>query len=65
MLIAPILALDQVQLTLLVLAAYAAALVGRLRSLPLMVVGAVILGVSREFVGASTPRTGPPGSPTG
>ena len=51
-LIAPILALDQVQLTLLVLAAYAAALVGRLRSLPLMVVGAIILGISREFVGS-------------
>jgi branched-chain amino acid transport system permease protein len=47
-LIAPILALDQTQLTLLVINAYAAAMVGRLRSLPLMVVGAVILGIARE-----------------
>ncbi len=47
-LIAPILALDQTQLTLLVINAYAAAMVGRLRSLPLTVVGAMILGVARE-----------------
>ena len=51
-LIAPILALDQVQLTLLVINAYAVALVGRLRSLPMVVVGAIILGLSREFVGS-------------
>lgn len=49
-LIAPILNLDQVQLTLLVINAYAAAMVGRLRSLPLTVVGALILGVARESV---------------
>ncbi len=47
-LIAPILNLDQTQLTLLVINAYAAAMVGRLRSLPLTVVGAVILGIARE-----------------
>jgi branched-chain amino acid transport system permease protein len=47
-LIAPILALDQSQLTLLVINAYAAALVGRLRSLPLTAVGALILGLLRE-----------------
>lgn len=47
-LIAPILALDQIQLTLLVINAYAAAMVGRLRSLPLMALGAVILGLARE-----------------
>ncbi len=51
-LIAPILALDQVQLTLLVINAYAAALVGKLRSLPMMVVGAIILGLARELVGS-------------
>ncbi|MEZ5182100.1 MAG: ABC transporter permease [Acidimicrobiales bacterium] len=49
-LIAPILALDQSQLTLLVINAYAAAMVGRLRSLPLTAVGALILGISREAV---------------
>lgn len=47
-LIAPILTLDQTQLTLLVINAYAAAVVGRLRSLPLTVVGALILGFLRE-----------------
>ena len=49
-LIAPIISLDQVQLTLLVINAYAAAMVGRLRSLPLTALGAVILGLLREFV---------------
>jgi branched-chain amino acid transport system permease protein len=49
-LIAPILALDQSQLTLLVINAYAAAMVGRLRSLPLTALGAVILGLLRETV---------------
>jgi branched-chain amino acid transport system permease protein len=47
-LIAPILALDQSQLTLLVINAYAAAMVGRLRSLPLTALGALILGLLRE-----------------
>ncbi|MCU1454891.1 MAG: branched-chain amino acid ABC-type transport system, permease component [Acidimicrobiales bacterium] len=47
-LIAPILALDQVQLTLLVINAYAVAMVGKLRSLPLTVVGALILGLAIE-----------------
>lgn len=47
-LIAPILTLDQSQLTLLVINAYAAAMVGSLRSLPLTAVGAIILGLLRE-----------------
>ncbi len=47
-LIAPILTLDQTQLTLLVINAYAAAMVGRLRSLPLTALGALILGLARE-----------------
>ncbi|MBX3283956.1 MAG: ABC transporter permease [Actinobacteria bacterium] len=47
-LVAPILKLDQTQLTLLVINAYAVAMVGRLRSLPMAAVGAVILGLSRE-----------------
>lgn len=49
-LIAPILALDQSQLTLLVINAYAAAMVGRLRSLPLTALGALLLGLLREVV---------------
>ena len=49
-LVAPILRLDQVQLTFLVINAYAAAMVGRLRSLPLTAVGALILGIGRELV---------------
>lgn len=49
-LVAPILRLDQIQLTFLVINAYAAAMVGRLRSLPLAAVGAIILGISRELV---------------
>lgn len=47
-LIAPILTLDQNQLTLLVINAYAAAMVGKLRSLPLTALGALILGLLRE-----------------
>lgn len=47
-LIGPILTLDQTALTLLVINAFAAAVVGRLRSLPLTVVGALILGLLRE-----------------
>ena len=49
-LVAPILRLDQVQLTFLVINAYAAAMVGRLRSFQLTVVGAIILGFARELV---------------
>ncbi|MCU1353988.1 MAG: branched-chain amino acid ABC-type transport system, permease component [Acidimicrobiales bacterium] len=50
-LIAPtFISLDQIQLTLLVINAYAAAMVGRLRSLPLTVVGALLLGLAAELV---------------
>ena len=49
-LVAPILRLDQIQLTFLVINAYAAAMVGRLKSLPLTALGALILGLSRETV---------------
>jgi branched-chain amino acid transport system permease protein len=48
-LIAPILALDVARLTLLVISAYAVAVVGRLRSLPLTAVGAVILGLALSY----------------
>jgi len=48
-LLAPILALDVARLTLLVINAYAVAIVGRLRSLPLTALGAVILGLSVSY----------------
>ena len=48
-LIAPLLQLDQVNLTLLVINAFAAAVVGRLRSLPLTFVGALVLGLFVEL----------------
>lgn len=48
-LIAPLLQLDQVNLTLLVINAFAAAVVGRLRSLPLTFLGALVLGLSVEL----------------
>jgi len=48
-LLAPILALDVARLTLLVINAYAVAVVGRLRSLPLTAAGAVILGLALSY----------------
>ena len=48
-LLAPILALDVARLTLLVINAYAVAVVGRLRSLPLTALGAVILGLTVSY----------------
>jgi branched-chain amino acid transport system permease protein len=48
-LLAPILALDVARLTLLVVNAYAVAVVGRLRSLPLTALGALILGLSLSY----------------
>jgi branched-chain amino acid transport system permease protein len=48
-LLAPILALDVARLTLLVINAYVVAVVGRLRSLPLTALGAVILGLSLSY----------------
>ena len=49
-LLAPILALDVARLTLLVINAYAVAVVGRLRSLPLTALGAVILGLAGSYL---------------
>jgi branched-subunit amino acid ABC-type transport system permease component len=48
-LLAPILALDVARLTLLIINAYVVAVVGRLRSLPLTALGAVILGLSLSY----------------
>ena len=48
-LIAPLVNLDITNLTLLVITGYAAALVGRLRSLPLTFVGAIALGLIQSY----------------
>ncbi len=48
-LIAPQLTLGYIELTLLVIAAYAAAMVGRLKSLPLTFVGALLLGLLTSY----------------
>lgn len=59
-LLAPVLIrLDIVPLTLLVLDAYAAAVVGRLRSLPLTLVGALILGFLQSYSIGYLPRLFP------
>jgi branched-chain amino acid transport system permease protein len=49
-LIAPTLNVSAVPLTLLIVNAYAAAMIGRLRSLPMTFVGALILGMISEYV---------------
>lgn len=49
-LLAPPLQMDVVNLSLLVITAYAAAMVGRLRSLPLTFVGALALGLIEAYV---------------
>ena len=48
-LLAPIITLDIVLLTLLVINGYAAAMVGRLRSLPLTFAGGIALGLARSY----------------
>ena len=48
-LLAPVLQMDVVVLTLLVINCYAAAMVGRLRSLPLTFVGAMALGLTESY----------------
>ncbi|MGH2662325.1 MAG: ABC transporter permease [Actinomycetota bacterium] len=49
-LLAPLLSLDIITLTLLVISAYAAAMVGRLKSLPLTFLGAMILGLGQSYL---------------
>jgi branched-chain amino acid transport system permease protein len=49
-LIAPTLQVSALPLTLLIVNAYAAAMIGRLRSLPMTFVGALILGMTNEYV---------------
>jgi branched-chain amino acid transport system permease protein len=48
-LIAPTLSLSALPLTLLIVNAYAAAMIGRLRSLPMTFVGALILGLANDY----------------
>ncbi len=57
-LLAPVLQLNVEALTLLVVNAYAAAMVGRLRSLPLTFVGAVVLGLVESYAVGYLPSTG-------
>ena len=56
-LIAPLQQLDQFNLTLLVVVGYAAAVVGRLRSLPLTVAGAIALGLAQSYAVGYLPVT--------
>jgi branched-chain amino acid transport system permease protein len=49
-LVAPSITLNHVLLTLLVVNGYAAAMLGRLRSLPLTFVGALILGLAQAYI---------------
>lgn len=56
-LIAPLVYLDQFNLTFLVVTGYAAAVVGRLKSLPLTVAGALLLGVVQSYAVGYLPVT--------
>jgi branched-chain amino acid transport system permease protein len=55
-LIAPTVALDATQLSLLIVSAYTAAVFGRLRSLPLTFVGAVVVGCLESYLTGFLPR---------
>jgi branched-chain amino acid transport system permease protein len=55
---APILQLNPLILTLLVIDAYAAAMLGRLRNLPMTFVGALGIGLAASFATGYFPRTG-------
>jgi branched-chain amino acid transport system permease protein len=56
-LIAPIVTLDQTILTLFVLSSFAAAVFGRLRSLPLTFLGALIIGLAQQYVTVYLPAS--------
>ncbi len=57
-LIAPTLQLSPLPLTLLVVSAYAAAMVGRLRSLPLTFIGALVIGLAQAYAVGYMPSSG-------
>jgi branched-chain amino acid transport system permease protein len=58
-LIAPLQTMSHVNLTLLIVSAYAAAMIGRLRSFPLTFAGAVLLGLANSYVVGYVPSTNP------
>ncbi len=55
-LIAPGLALDAASLSLLIVSAYAAAIFGRLRSLPLTFLGAIVVGLTEGYLSGYLPQ---------
>lgn len=55
-LIAPGLALDAASLSLLIVSAYAAAIFGRLRSLPMTFLGAVVIGLTEGYLAGYLPQ---------
>ncbi len=57
-LLTPVIGLDYYDLTLLVINAYAAAMLGRLKSLPLTFTGAMALGVLQSYAVAYLPSSG-------
>jgi len=56
-LIAPELTLDATQLSLLIVSAYTAAVFGRLRSLPMTFVGAVVVGLAQAYLTGYLPQS--------
>jgi branched-chain amino acid transport system permease protein len=56
-LIAPEVALDATQLSLLIVSAYTAAVFGRLRNLPMVFVGAVVVGVLQSYLTGYLPQS--------
>jgi branched-chain amino acid transport system permease protein len=57
-LLTPVVQLDYYELTLLVISAYAAAMLGRLRSLPLTFAGALVLGLLQSYAVGYLPTAG-------
>lgn len=57
-LLTPVIGLDYYELTLLVINAFAAAMLGRLKSLPLTFAGAMMLGILQSYAVAYLPSTG-------
>ena len=57
-LLTPVIGLQYYQLTLLVISAYAAAMLGRLTNLPMTFVGALVLGLLQSYAVGYLPSTG-------
>lgn len=55
-LIAPLVPLDAATLSLLIVSAYAAAIFGRLRSLPMVFVGAIVVGCTEAYLAGYLPQ---------